>query len=395
MTTIHDFSDADGAAKSGTISLETFMAARTNRRSAEAASLAAMRNAFAVRMERTRADHLARAERLFSDAGLSRIERAGLLRTHRETMHADVAAIRLERDKLIGRDRSSSRLGRWINDRATTIGDRQDYLHVLKSAYEDGGSEFDPVLLAIPRSRRRREGAMAVYSVRDGTADREIFRVLPDCNEVVMRSTDERALEAAMVKAHHEFGPPLTFTSDNPTFISRCTAIAERYGYAVAEARGQANETPTATQQSSGPQSAPGASEPRRESGEVSPVKLTPDVSLDSHDAFKLSLTESYGLDHFMTLAPESKLTLRGRFIGAVDHPDNTNYYVAAIETAAGITLVAVDRQSLESIETDTEVTLRGVDGRWDLEGQAREIDMPPNSRSPEQSSDEHRGRGR
>jgi hypothetical protein len=392
MTTIHDFSNADGEENSSTISLDKFMAARTSRRSAEAALLASMRNAFAVKMERTRADHVARAERLFSDTALSRLERESLLRTHRETMKADVDAIRLERDKTVGRDHSSSRLGRWINDRTLTHGDRQDYLHVLKSAYEDGGLEFDPVLLAIPRSRRRREGAMAVYSVRDGHVDREIFRVLPDTNEVVMRSTDERALEAAVVKAHHDFGPPLSFTSKNPVFIARCTSIAERYGFQVAEAQGNENATPAAAQQPSGPQGAPGATEPRRESGVDSPVKVTPDVSLESHDAFKASLTESYGLDHFMTLGPESKLTLRGRFIGAEDHPDNTNYYVAAVETAAGMTLVAVDRQLLASIETDTDVTLRGIDGKWEVEGQAQSTDTPA---TPEQSSDEHRGRGR
>ena len=87
-------------------------------------------------------------------------------------------------------------------------------MHLLKTAYEDRGTEFDPVLLAIPRSRRRREGAMAVYSVRDGRIEREIFRVLPDTYEIVMRSTDERALEAAIVKAHHDFGPPLRFQVD-------------------------------------------------------------------------------------------------------------------------------------------------------------------------------------
>jgi len=391
MTTIHDFSHADGAGGEHTISLHAFLGARVSRRSAEAASLSAMRRAYAQQMERVRADHVARAERLFADKGLSRLERESLLRDHRAAMRADVDAIRRDRDKTVGREQSSSRLGRWINQRTATLGDRQDYVHVLKTAYEDGGLEFDPVLLAIPRSRRRREGSMAVYTVRDGRNEREIFRVLPDTNAVVMRSTDDRALEAAVVKAHHDFGPPLTFSSKNPEFVRRCTAIAERFGFAVASADAQ-RPAQAAHTSADAEQAAPGSPEPRRESGGDSPIKHTPDVSLGSHTAFTESLTEAYGLDYFMTLSPESKLSVTGRFLGAEDHPDHTDFYVAAIETSVGITLVSVDRTLLDAVAPESTITLRGIDGRWQVETQAQ---ATPSPEAPQQNPDHGQGRGR
>ena len=388
MTTIHDFSNADrGNDSRDDVSLEKFLFARASRRAAEAARLAEVRRSFAERMERARAEHVERAERLFSNPGLSRLEREALLQHHRRSMRLDVDAIRHERDTTVGRDQSSSRLGRWVNQRSTTLGDRQDFVHVLKTAYEDRGDEFDPVLLAIPRSRRRREGAMAVYSVRDGRIEREIFRVLPDTHEVVMRSTDERALEAAIVKAHHDFGPPLRFKSTNPAFVKRCVGIAERFGFPVAEESAEASR-PAPGQAPTGP-----TSEPRRESGGDSPVPRSPEVTLGSHEAFKASLTEAYGHDYFMTLSPDAKLAVSGRFLGAEDHPDNPNYYVAAIETAVGITLVAVEKVRLESIEPEAVITLRGIDGKWDVEAPQQSVD--PANPAPGTNIDQEHGRGR
>jgi hypothetical protein len=93
-----------------------------------------------------------------------------------------------------------------------------------------------------------------------------------------------------------------------------------------------------------------------------------------------------------MTLRPDAKLAVSGRFLGAEDHPDNPNYYVAAIETAVGITLVAVEKVRLERIEPEAVITLRGIDGTWDVEAPRQAVDPNPAS---DTDIDQQHGRGR
>jgi len=220
MTTLHDFSDGFRSTSAGrdVLTLAAFLSARAARRLDEADRLSSLRAQFVQQIKDVETDHLQRAERLFNDPSLTQSERARLLAHHRVAMLDAAAGLRLERDATAERDHPTTGLGRWLRARAETNADRVDFLHVLKTSYEDGGLTLDPVLLAIPRARRHRENGMIIYRVLRGRTEREIFRVLSDTNEVVMRATDEGSLEAAIVKAQHDFGPPLRFESHNAEY---------------------------------------------------------------------------------------------------------------------------------------------------------------------------------
>ena len=363
MTTIHDFSDGTRPiAGSEPLTLIAFLAARAARRHDEAVRLRALRATFARRIEETAADHLQRAERLFSDPSLTRAERARLLAHHRLMLRDAIETLRGERDATVEREYPRTALGRWLRASTDKSGDRKDFRHILKSSYADGGHAFDPVLLAIPRARRRREGAMTVYSVIDGRGDREIFRVLPDTNEVLMRVRDERSLEAAIVKAQHDFGPPLRFASNDPDFRARCEAIAQRRGLTVADWVG-----PSAQDVNHASDRADVRNEVRRAAEPTASPPRGPTIDLAAHQTLCEGLKQRLGIDYVAPLSPTSNLSLTGRVLGVDPHPGDPSTVVAAIETPNGAALVAVDRASIDGVPIDSIVGLRGNDGRWQI----------------------------
>jgi len=115
-----------------------------------------------------------------------------------------------------------------------------------------------------------------------------------------------------------------------------------------------------------------------------------PNIDLGDHAALCASLRKNHGIDYFAPLSSTSKLSLSGRFLGAEPHPDNPNVYVVAIETANGAVLVGVDRVAIDDVATETILTLRGIDGKWQVESPEREAPQPSSDRPID---DQQRGR--
>jgi len=66
-------------------------------------------------------------------------------------MRDAIAGLRLERDASVERDHPATGPGRWLRARAESNADRVDFVHVLKTGYEDAG------LRSIPCFWRSRE----------------------------------------------------------------------------------------------------------------------------------------------------------------------------------------------------------------------------------------------
>lgn len=372
MTTIHDFSDS--ATKPGGLPpMETFLAGRRADRHRRAETITDRRRAYRDRIEEAKRDHLARAEALFNEPHLGRIEREHLLRHHRLAMDKTVRAIKDECRRELGPKPLLRDLAplRWAGNRIEDARDRDDYLHVLKTSYDDRGL-VDPVLIAIPGARRRRESGCSVYTARDG---RQLLRVSHDTNEVLLHTKDGAALEAAIVKAHHDFGPPLVFNSPDPAFIERCEAIAAKYRFTVAQtatastanhAAGPTTTAPTAAHAADTARApAPGGDSSVEPPAPPSPVVDPDDVAFAD---LREAVTTEHGVRLFMVLRPEAKLRLSGPLLNYAPHSTNGEYRVAAIGVGDGATLVAVRSGALAGIELGETMILRGLGAEWETE---------------------------
>jgi hypothetical protein len=374
MTTIHDFS-GNTSRPGGIPPIEAFLAARRNDRHQRAEHIAGRRREYRDRIEETKREHVELSEALFKRPNLGVIEREQLLRHHRTAMNTAVRTIKDECYLELGpkpllRDLSPLR---WAGERIDDARDRDDYLHVLKTSYDDRGF-VDPVLIAIPGARRRRESGCSVYTARDG---RQLLRVSHDTNEVMLHTKDEAALEAAIVKAHHDFGPPLVFASQDPNFISRCETIAEKYGFEVGHevratadrAAGPATAAETAAHAAGTPDTArataPGGASPVEPAAPPSPVV---DPNDDAYAELREAVTAEHGVRLFMALTPEAKMRLSGPLLNFVPHPTVADYRVAAIGVGDGATLVAVRNLAVAAIEPGETMILRGVGAEWETE---------------------------
>jgi hypothetical protein len=403
VTTIHDFSNGGFKATSGgtdRLSFAAFAAARAHRRDAEAKRMADLREKYATLIKAMEEEHVERARDVFMDTTLSRADRRDLMRHHRESMKRDCEAIRRERDEQVTVQHPESKLARWLHDRNVRINERADYKHILKTQYDDRGAAPDAVLLAIPECRRHRQNAMTVYTGRERGRDVELFRVLPDTREVVMRSKSDQALEAAIVKAAHDCGEPLVFESKDPVFIERCTRIASLYGFAIAEQANGPDETlsPQGATAST-PPPAPGAgTRPASEQSQTATVPLkAPAVTPDAHPALleHLAEVEDIEAESVFTIDPSSKFAIEGSLLGAEPHPDHPDYEVAAIQTANGATLLAVPKARLESIAVGTKLRLRGIDGDWAVEDRTPRPTVEGADAPAQPSPDQRPNRGR
>jgi hypothetical protein len=202
------------------LSFAAFMALRARRRADQAQALLAQREGFAAKAERLREEHFQAAAGLFDDESMPPDVRAQALRHRREVLRRALADHARARGEALGVGRPwyGGLLERWSAER----GDRADYSYALAELYGDrvaarctGGDPAalaaDPVLVAMPGARRHREAGTLVYTRGTPAGRREMFRVVPDERQVIVRSHDPVDLEAAVMTAHRLDGPPLAF----------------------------------------------------------------------------------------------------------------------------------------------------------------------------------------
>ena len=243
--------DDAGAAVHEPASFAAFVELRTRRREGEAQRLIAERTRFRAEAEQIREAHFAVAAGLFDETTPAGV-RAAALRHHRDCLERDLAEHARERAEVLGCGRPwyDAMLEGWRNER----GDRRDYASALKALYDDRAEArragarpaavgLDPVLVGIPGVRRYRQDGAFVYTRRVDGGDAEMFRVYRETREVVVRSKDLVATEAAIVKAYELDGPPLTFEGSDE-FCARCEAIAARHGFEVTAAAPDAQRAP-------------------------------------------------------------------------------------------------------------------------------------------------------
>ena len=308
----HVRDDAAGATVHDSSSFAAFIEARARRRDEEKDRLLGERARFRAEADRIRETHFEAASNLF-DATTPRSVRAEALKHHRQSLERDLAEHARERGEVLGQGRPwyGSMLDRWRTER----GDRRDYANALKALYDDRTEArragavptavgLDPVLVGIPGVRRYRQDGAFVYTRRVGGGDAEMFRVYPETREVVVRSTDLVATEAAIVKAYELDGPPLTFDGSDE-FRARCETIAARHGFEVAAPAPDAQRAPAP----GGPTaaSAPGrpaaASSPAPESG-------APVANLDEYGDVVAFVKEQTGVDFVVALDPKHAVAM-------------------------------------------------------------------------------------
>jgi hypothetical protein len=297
-----------GATVIDTSSFAAFVQLRARRRDAEAQRLLAERASFRAEADAIRERHFAASEDLF-DASTPRSVRAAALRHHRASLERELAEHARERGEVLGRERPwyGKMLERWRTER----GDRRDYANALAALYDDRNAArragvdpssvaLDPVLIGIPGVRRYRQDGALVYTRRIAGGDAEMFRVFRDTREVVVRSKDAIATEAAIVKAYELDGPPLTFEGADE-FRDRCEKIAARHGFEVAApavaprapAAGGANPTPTS--QAAAPSAATSPA----------PASGTPVPDLTEYGDVVAWVKEQTGVDFVVALDPK------------------------------------------------------------------------------------------
>jgi hypothetical protein len=306
--------DVAGATVHQPSSFAGFIEGRTRRREDEKARLLGERARFRAEADRIREAHFDAAADLFDDT-TPRGVRAEALRHHRQSLERDLAEHAHERGEVLGRGRPwyGAMLERWGTER----GDRRDYANALKALYDDRAEArragaaptsvgLDPVLVGIPGVRRYRQDGAFVYTRRVDGVDAEMFRVYPETREVVVRSTDLVATEAAIVKAYELDGPPLTFDGSDE-FRARCEAIAARHGFEVAASAPDAQRAPAP-----GGPTAPSTTAPGRPAGATSPAPESgvPVANLDEYGDVVAFVKEQTGVDFVVALDPKHAVAM-------------------------------------------------------------------------------------
>ncbi len=258
-----------------------FMDERARRRAADAQALRDQRERFREEAALLREQHFAVAQELFADPTMPRAVRAQALRDHRQALRRALAEHARARDEALGVGQPwyATRVERWSAERS----DRADYASALKTLYEDrlaahaagdpaATAGLDPVLVSIPGARRHREGGTMVYTRRTPAGTREMFRCVPETRDVIVRSADPLATEAALITAYRMDGPPLTFVG-SPAFRARCEEIALRHGFETAAAV-HPPQQPTPTTMAAHP----GGGQPTAEATTRSAAPTAPDL---------------------------------------------------------------------------------------------------------------------
>jgi len=304
--------DVAGATVHDSSSFAAFIEGRTRRRDEEKERLLGERARFRAEAERIREAHFEAASDLF-DASTPRSVRAEALRHHRQSLERELAEHARERGEVLGQGRPwyGAMLDRWRTER----GDRRDYANALKALYDDrtearraGAAPtavgLDPVLVGIPGVRRYRQDGAFVYTRRVGGGDAEMFRVYPETREVVVRSTDLVATEAAIVKAYELDGPPLTFEGSDE-FRARCETIAARHGFEVAAPAPDAQRAPAP----GGPAAAAAPGRPAAATS-PSPESGAPVANLDEYGDVVAFVKEQTGVDFVVGLDPKHAVAM-------------------------------------------------------------------------------------
>jgi hypothetical protein len=302
-----------GAGTADALSFATFMEERTRRRDAQAEGLRARRQEFGEEAARLRERHFRAAAELFEDDAMPRAARAEVVRHHRRALQRDLAELERARAEVLGAGRPwySALIDRWRNER----GDRADYAHAIAALYDDrlaadrGGDDPasarpDPVLVTVPGARRHRDRGTIVYTRRTDAGVREMFRLLPEEREVVVRSADAVATEAAVVAAYRLNGPPLAFAG-SAAFRERCERIAARHGFETGVAadpveQHQAEPAPTGAGR-------PGAASPASTAGSASPT-VVPD--LEKYADIVAYVKEQTDVDFVLALEPKHAVAM-------------------------------------------------------------------------------------
>jgi len=120
--------------------------------------------------------------------------------------------------------------GTWGQPGTTRATDLEDYRQASIDAYDRDG--IDPVLLAVPRSRRHVDAnGWSVYTTKSmlhGT--RELLRTIGDLTYV--RGTDDTVIRAAVTLAASKSRNPLRFNG-SAAFVARAQEIAHELGVAT------------------------------------------------------------------------------------------------------------------------------------------------------------------
>jgi hypothetical protein len=397
VTTVRD----GGEFRGEVFDFGAFLEARAAQRSRQAANLAQRRREYQEARAALARAHQMRTEALLRDGGLSKEQRLDLQAHARRELEADEQATRVRYADAVAGDRPATPFVQWLRDRAESAANRTDYVEYLKSIYSEKQATviYDPVIVSIPGSRRRRSDGMHVYTLTDRWgSERELLRVAPDSREVIVRDTkNDRALEASIVHAHHQFGGPLTFESADPKFIERCVDVAVRYGFAY-----QTNlvERPTVDAAArSGPAApaAPSAS-PGATTAAAGEDRTTaprgPAIAVADYGGLTEALEEN-GIDFYSPLTTDWRGALEGEFLGAVPHVDDAKYSVAAVRTPNGAALIAILNDRLAGAEVGEKIRATAVDGEWQAVAIAPIVEPGvPRAEGPEPGQ-ERGGRGR
>jgi hypothetical protein len=364
------------------LSFEAFMASRVRQRAEDAQALLAQRERFAAEAKQLREDHYRAAEGLFDDPSMPRDVRAQAVRHQRDVLRRALAEHALERrEALAARPWYGSMVERWTAQR----GDRADYAHALSELYGDrlaarraGGDQAalatDPVLVAIPGARRYRDAGTLVYARRTPAGPREMFRVVPDERQVIVRSHNEADLEAAVMTAHRLDGPPLAFVG-SPAFRARCAEVAERHGYDVVQA---AQPREPLREPAVAPASAR-VTTPPPNAGNSAPARVDLSEYAESVEAIK----QQTGIELVVALDPKHGVTMNPVYQG---HIAMRNGALDLVFTqcpgadAIGAIVLPRDTVPADAVEGVTRLTLEVRGGVWEATFEATEelhVDEP------------------
>jgi hypothetical protein len=350
------------------LSFAGFMASRARRRSDEADALLAQRARFAAEREQLREDHFRAAQGLFDDPSMPREVRAQAVRRQRDELRSALADHARGCGEFLARRPWYGRMvERWRAER----GDRADYAHALAQLYGDrvaarrAGDDpaalvADPVLVAMPGARRHRDAGTLVYTRATPAGRREMFRVVPDERQVVVRSSDAVDVEAAVMTAHRLDGPPLTFVG-SAAFRARCAEVAERHGYDV-----------VAAAEPGGPTREPAVAPPSARAAATPPNVENPAaarVDLSEYAPSVEAIKERTGIELVVALDPKHGVAMHPVYLGHV--PMRTGQLDLVFTQSPGadaIGAIALPRDTVpvDAVEGVTRLALEVRGGTWD-----------------------------
>jgi hypothetical protein len=394
--------DASSTPDDEPLSYATFAAQRAQRRSAAAQQLLKGRDDFRRQAGALREAHLATAQELLADRTMPRWVRAQALRHHRRTLRRELDDLALQRGEVLGGGRPwyEGLLERWRHER----GDRRDYARVLEALYDDrraaarAGAEHaavepDPVLIAIAGARRHRAGGALVSTQRSAAGTAELFWVCEDTGEVVVRTTDAVATEAAIVRAYQLAGPPLAFEG-SASFQARCESIAARHGFELAHAAGVAPADARAGGAACAPSASTSAAGVSSHAAAGASERAAPLVDLADYGEAVALVAEQAGVDYVVALDPKHAVPMNPVYLMHTSMREGP-FELVFVQTPGveAISAIALPRGCVlaAAVGGETRVLLEIEDGRWRA---TFEVDAPSVER-PEPAIGTGRSRGR